>query len=214
MLATTHNTQLLTLHWKGWNSELSVSLVLVLGIAVAILLYALTLGSSRLRLLRQSDVELNIKLGGVGSVKIKPNHQVRQLAHKAWIELVTRKAGVEVDRDNDVISDVYNSWYELFKEVRLLARDIPAHKLRDPDTQRLVEVLIKTLNDGLRPHLTRWQAKYRRWYESAVASDKKSVLTPQDIQKKYHEYDDLVKDMLNVNRLLVQYAQELKKLLD
>ncbi len=162
----------------------------------------------------KSDVELEIKLGGIGKVKIKPNHEVKQIAHKAWVELKTRKAGLVIDKDNDVIGDVYKSWYLLFGEIRTLTRDIPASKLNDPDTKKLVNLLVDTLNDGLRPHLTRWRAKYERWYDKAVAKDEHDELTPQDIQSKYPEYEELVKDMMKINRQLVDYTNEIKKLID
>lgn len=215
MKIASYDFQLLTFHWSGLSSELRFSIWLILLFIVIGLICMLLVYFPKLRQIRGVDVvELKIKLGGVGTVKIKPNNQVRQIAHKAWIELVTRKAGIPVDKENDVISDVYASWYELFKEIRLLARDVPAHKLNDPDTKKLVDVLVQTLNKGLRPHLTQWQAKYKRWYNSAVDRDKKSSLTPQDIQRKYSNYDDLVDDMLKVNKLLVDYASELKKLLN
>ena len=190
-----------------------LSSALLLSVILIGVIWGLFVLIPKIRFLGQQEVELNIRLGGVGSLKIKPNNQVRQTAHKAWVELVTRKAGIPVDRDNDVIEDVYNSWYELFKEIRILAQDVPAQRLRDKDTKALVDILVKTLNKGLRPHLTQWQAKYKRWYKMAVEKDKKSALTPQDIQKNYPDYDDLVTDMLKVNVLLVEYAEELRKLL-
>ena len=33
------------------------------------------------------------------------------------------------------------------------------------DAPVLADVLVKALNDGLRPHLTQWQARFRRWWE-------------------------------------------------
>lgn len=162
----------------------------------------------------KSDVTLKLKLGSVAEVTIKPNFQVKQIAHKVWVELNTRKAGLPIDKDNDVISDIYKSWYELFGEIRTLARDIPASKLNDPNTRKLVELLITTLNEGLRPHLTRWRAKYEWWYEDAISKSKRDELTPQALQSQYPEYKDLVKDMMLINGQLVEYTKEIKKLVD
>lgn len=162
----------------------------------------------------KSDVQLEIGLGGIGKVSIKPNYEVKQIAHKAWVELKTRKAGLTIDKENDVIGDIYASWYGLFGEIRNLTRDIPAAKLKDPSTKRLVELLINTLNDGLRPHLTRWQAKYRWWYDKAIEKSKDDSLTPQDIQSQYPQYKELVEDMLEINEQLVQYTREIKRLVD
>lgn len=211
-----NDIQLIAIHWNFLQSELKISLSLLLFVALAGLIWLLIIRIPMLkRLFNNSDVvSLDIKLGKVGKISIKPNHEVRQIAHKAWVELVTRKAGVLVDKENDVVADVYASWYELFKEIRVLIREVPAQKLCNDDTKKLIDVLIRTLNEGLRPHLTQWQAKYKRWYTNAVAKDTKSALTPQDIQKKYKDYDALVTDMMKVNKQMIQYANELKKLLD
>ena len=153
-----HN--ILTISIKGHSLQLSVSYWLILIIiAVPIVWYLWRKLSGRFK----ADVELQISLGGIGSVSIKPNYEVKQIAHQAWVELKTRKAGLPIDKENDVISDIYKSWYQLFAEIRTLTRNIPASKLKDPDTKKLVELLIDTLNEGLRPHLTKWRAKYERW---------------------------------------------------
>ena len=43
---------------------------------------------------------------------LMPDDEVARIAHQAWAELVTRKAGIQVD-DDDVIVEVYDSWYRL-----------------------------------------------------------------------------------------------------
>lgn len=202
---------LLDISVNDWTLNISVNLILV------VLLFALPVAwllIKKLLKVTRPDVELEVKLGGIGSVKIKPNHEVKQIAHKAWVELKTRKAGLPIDKDNDVIADIYKSWYLLFGEIRTLARDVPASKLKDKDTSKLVDLLIESLNEGLRPHLTRWRAKYEWWYDKAVSKDEHNELTPQDIQSKYPEYQDLVDDMLKINKQLVQYTKEIKKLVD
>jgi|WetSurMetagenome_2_1015567.scaffolds.fasta_scaffold00031_35 hypothetical protein len=156
-----------------------------------------------------SIVESEISLGNIGKVKIKPSYEDIQIAHKAWVELATRKAGLPFDEEHDVIVDVYNSWYELFREMRSLTKQIPAEKIRkSKDTQELVRLLIDALNLGLRPHLTRWQAKFRRWYSHELETDKKK--TPQQIQRRYREYRALVDDLRDVNEKLVAYTMFIK----
>lgn len=203
---------ILTINVNGTTLEVFISVWAFLGIIAILALWLLFRYKILDRL--KSDVELEVKLGGIGKVKIKPNHEVKQIAHKAWVELKTRKAGLPIDKDNDVISDIYKSWYLLFSEIRTLARDVPAAKLNDPDTKKLVELLIDTLNDGLRPHLTMWRAKYEWWYDKAVSKADHDTLTPQDIQSKYPQYQELVDDMIKINKQLVQYTGEIKKLVD
>jgi len=157
------------------------------------------------------DIELNVSLGGIGVLKIKPNHELEQIAHKAWTELITRKAGLKFDLENDVINEVYNSWYVLFSEIRNLVKEIPSGQIKDADTQKLVNLLVDSLNKGLRPHLTTWQAKFRKWYDYKEKKHKDK--TPQEIQKMYPLYDKLIHDLVLINQQMVAYINELKKLI-
>lgn len=157
------------------------------------------------------DVELNVSLGGIGGVKIKPNHELEQIAHKAWTELITRKAGLQFDLEHDLIVEVYKSWYVLFGEIRNLVKEIPANQIKDENTQKLVNLLVDSLNKGLRPHLTKWQAKFRKWYDYEI--NKHEDKAPQEIQKLYPLYNDLVHDLIIINQQMVSYTNELKKLI-
>ena len=156
--------------------------------------------------------KLNIKLGNVGSVDIKPNSYDLQIAHRIWTELVTRKAAIVIDIENDVIIEIYNSWYELFKQVRHYISELPADMIKkNKSTRKIVDIAIDTLNLGLRPHLTTWQAKFRYWYDEARRNE--TNISPQELQKKFPEYTALVNDIMKVNSEMIEYANELKKLL-
>ena len=69
-----------------------------------------------------------------------------------------------------------------------------------------LDILIKTLNDGLRPHLTQWQAKFRRWYDIEIQKEENKDKTPQKIQSKYDEYESLVQDLKETNDKMVQFT--------
>jgi hypothetical protein len=158
-----------------------------------------------------SVVEADIQLGGIGKVKIRPSYEDIQVAHKAWVELVTRKAALPFDKEHDVISEVYNSWYALFQEMRNLAKTIPAERVRrSKDTQELVRLLVDALNKGLRPHLTQWQARFRHWYEDALK--KSTEKSPQEIQRDFPQYQELVDDLIKVNEQLVEYAEVIRRI--
>jgi len=159
----------------------------------------------------KNDVELNVSLGGIGELKIKPNHELEQITHKAWAELITRKAGLLFDLEHEVIIEVYNSWYVLFGEIRNLIKEIPASQIKDKNTQKLVNLLVDSLNRGLRPHLTKWQAKFRKWYNNEVELHNEK--TPQEIQKMYPLYNELIRDLVAINKQMVAYTNELKKLI-
>jgi len=156
-------------------------------------------------------VSLNVQLGNVGNVTLKPNNEDIQIAHRIWTELMTRKAAQRIDIEHDVIIEIYNSWYALFGRVRQLISDIPGHLLRkEESTQKLVLIATQTLNEGLRPHLTRWNARFRHWYDNCPPKMKEDC--PQDCQKQFPQYAELIADMMSVNEQLIQYANELEKI--
>ncbi|MBX9809472.1 hypothetical protein K2X92_03735 [Candidatus Gracilibacteria bacterium] len=160
----------------------------------------------------KSDIELNIELGGVGSVTVKKNYINSEIAHKIWTEIVTRKAGILIDKDHDILVEIYDSWYELFRITREVIANIPGKNLIDKNTDPLVSLLIKTLNSGLRPHLTKWQAKFRRWYEAQLLNNANNNKTPQEIQIEYPKFNELIDELNLVNVEMINYAKELKKL--
>ena len=191
------------------NLIIQISIWLIILVILVVSAYFLFIK----RILRYGLVKIDIKLGNVGSAEFRPNKNDLQIAHKIWTELVTRKAAIPIDKENDVIEEVYDSWYSLFKRVREFISDIPADLIRtNKSTQEIVRIATQTLNDGLRPHLTKWQARFRTW--SAAKKDKLIEMTPQEFQKEYPEYNYLIEDLLKVNEQLIQYAQELKKIID
>lgn len=149
--------------------------------------------------------EVNLGIGN-SSVKISYSKKDQEIAYKIWVELSTRKIGLRFDKENDVIKEVYDSWYTFFETARELLKDIPGNRI--PYSGDLIELTEKVLNIGLRPHLTKWQAKYRRWYEEELKRDSG---TPQDIQKKYPEYNALVEDLLETNEKMIEYKKLMKR---
>jgi len=163
------------------------------------------------RLAKQHHVvEVNINLGGIGCMKICPSWEDIQIAHQIWTELVTRKAAIPFDPENDVIVEIYDSWYALFQRTRQLIGDIPGKCIRrDKSTQQIVKIATESLNLGLRPHLTKWQAIYRNWWRNSEDALKR--VTPQEHQKTFPQYAELVAEMLVVNKQMIEYAAQLQK---
>ena len=150
--------------------------------------------------------EVNLGIGN-SSVNFSYSKKDQEIAYKIWVELSTRKIGLRFDKENDVIKEVYDSWYKFFETARELLKDIPGNRI--PYSGDLIELTEKVLNIGLRPHLTKWQAKYRRWYEEELKRDSG---TPQDIQKKYPEYDALVEDLIETNEKMIEYKKLMKRI--
>ena len=151
--------------------------------------------------------EIELGIGSNSKVKLKYDSRDRQIAYKLWVELSTRKIGLEFEKGYDVISEVYDSWYEFFKIARELLKEIPVEKIQDDKETSLVEISIQILNKCIRPHLTKWQAKYRKWYENKIKKNKDKQISPQEIQKEYEYYDEMVEDILNVNKKIKEYSK-------
>ncbi len=152
------------------------------------------------RLAYHSIVVDEVSLGiGNSNIKLKYNKKDQEIAYKLWVELNTRKIGLPYDENYDVIVEVYNSWYDFFKIARELLKDIPPNRL--PYSTKLITVTTDVLNVGLRPHLTKWQAKYRKWYNE----NRKDLRSPQEIQRAFPEYDELLSDLLITNKHMIEY---------
>lgn len=154
------------------------------------------------RLAYHSIVVDEVSLGiGNSNIKLKYNKKDQEIAYKLWVELNTRKIGLPYDENYDVIVEVYNSWYDFFKIARELLKDVPPNRL--PYSTKLITVTTDVLNEGLRPHLTKWQAKYRKWYNE----NSKDSRSPQEIQRDFPEYDELLSDLLITNKHMIEYKK-------
>lgn len=214
---TTKEIKLLTLTQDGTDTTLHVNVPLVLGFLGAVVLFVLLsrwLFSSVFKGFSVSEVTLKDPFSQ-SSVKIKADKEEKKVAHKIWTELVTRKAAIPFERDKDLIVEVYDSWYVLFGCIREQIAQIPVEKLKGrhkQDVEKLIDIATAVLNDGLRPHLTTWQAHFRKWYDAELEKAKPGV-APQQLQKKFAKYDQLVTEIEAVNGKLIGFADELKNLI-
>src|ERR1700727_2324870 len=203
---------LLRLHFEHTVLVLEVSLWVLVALAGAFGSLKYFIWNPKSPLHKYEVVRLNVLLGNGGSVELRPNNEDVQIAHRIWTELMTRKAAQPIDIEHDVIVEIYDSWYALFGRIRQLISDIPGHMLRkEKSTQDLVRIATQTLNNGLRPPLTQWQGRFRHWYANCPDAVKENC--PQDCQRQFPQYDLLIEDIKRVNGQLIQYAQELEKII-
>lgn len=148
---------------------------------------------------------------GTGKICFKPNLKDQQIAYSIWVELSTRKIGLPIDLNHDVISEVYDSWHSFFSVTRELIKDIPVNKVKNKSTEKIVSLSIDVLNEGLRPHLTKWQARFRHWYNKELEKSGGDI-DPQDIQSKYPKFSELKADLLIVNNQLIKYREKMREL--
>jgi hypothetical protein len=164
---------------------------------------------------RAKDFEIDEAEFGLGQqkIKLKPNDDDRQIAYKIWVELSTRKIGLPIDLDQDVIVEVYDSWHTFFSVTRELIKDVPVRKYQRDSTAKIIRLSIEVLNEGLRPHLTKWQARFRRWYEHAAKKEDFGNTAPQDIQQQFPAFKELTSDLKLVNERLIAYRNRMHELI-
>ena len=195
----------------GSACTLSASINLLALIALALLVTATSwIIKKCIKKVSEKNIEIDeIKLGiGNSSITVNYNQKDREIAYKLWVELNTRKIGLEFDSENDVITEVYDSWYACFHVTRELLKEIPVNRINS--SSQLIKLITDILNEGLRPHLTKWQAGFRRWY--ALEKEKHPDISPQMLQRHYLDYNKLVEDLKQTNRHMIEYKDLLWKI--
>lgn len=185
----------------GYNLLVSINLIVALIIIAAFVIFHFV----KPKHFKLTEVCIDIK---GQKFKFCMDHKIQTIAYKIWVELSTRKIGLQFDEEQDVISEVYDSWYSSFGIIRNLMEEIPVDEVKR--SGELINATQEVLNNGLRPHLTTWQAKYRKWYAEELKKDDTAGKSPQEIQKCFPEYDALVADLKKTNAEMVEYCDQLK----
>jgi len=201
---------------EGGSLTITANLWTAFAIALALVLTGFLFRWVRDLCFRQRFEIDEIEIGvGSNKVKIRPNHEDLQIAYRLWVELKTRKLGLLFEEDHDVIADVYSSWYDFFRITRELIKSVPVAKVRGAEsTQLLVGLAIDVLNKSIRPHLTKWQARYRHWLEVELRREGSHDIPPQELQKRFPEYKALVAELKRTNAQLIAYARILSEVLE
>jgi len=143
---------------------------------------------------------------GLGSVTYDISDAERVAAWQLYVQLKTRKAALPFDMNDDLVVEVLDSLYELVIITRELLLGLP---VRTSESHALSDMMLRVLNDGLRPYLTKWQADFRRWWEFEVQNPAHRDQRPQTVQKAYPHFDQLIQEMMEMNQHLDEYANDL-----
>lgn len=163
------------------------------------------------RVRRHSSKSVTVSIPfGLGSWSYDTTPAERIVAWKMHVQLVTRKAALPFDPEHDLIWDVYDSLFTLFAETRALLLDLPPREFEQ--ASGVATLILKVQNDGVRPHLTAWQADFRRWWLRTECLEGNKDRAPQEIQRDYPRYSELVADLQKTNIELRKYADELLRI--
>lgn len=160
----------------------------------------------RKRHYRATQVTIHMPFG-LGNITYEATDQDRILAWKMYVQLKTRKAALPFNDEHDLIANVCDSLHEIFPVTRdLLSEACPRGGVAQ---KSVTDFVLRVLNDGIRPHLTKWHPAFRTWWDKAVEAPDNNGKSPQEIQRQFPLYDDLVADLRRMNDELGKYAEEL-----
>lgn len=204
---------LITLELNSLNLNLNLNLFVLFLIILVIVFFTKYNGLEKILNFfnKNSEVTIDEVKLGIGSthITITPNNKDKEIAYKLWVELSTRKIGIPINEEDDVIYEIYKSWYEFFGIARKLLKEYPLTKINDESSKKIIFITEKILNKELRNHLTKWQAKFRHWYEIELKKEKNYNLSPQEIQMKYPDYNELLNNLKETNEHLINYKKVL-----
>lgn len=144
---------------------------------------------------------------GLGNVTYEARDRDRIPAWRMFVQLKTRKAALPFDEEHDTIADVFDSLHEVFPLTREFLSEVNPHQ---GDAQRsIADFVLRVLNDGIRPHLTRWHSTYGRWWEAAISATENKNRSLQEIQRAFPQYSELTTDLKKMNDELAKYAEDL-----
>lgn len=189
---------------------MEINFVLIIAIIAVLAISFVFFKRKRNTVFEMAELQFDAKIFK-GKYKIERNYENLEIAHRIYTELITRKAAIPIEPEKDVIKEVYDSWYVLFKTTREEIKSLSGKSLINDYSDDLVKMATNILNEGLRPHLTTYQAKFRKWDAEESNNNANKGKSPQEIQQSYPEFEELIKSMIQVNELLIQYANELKK---
>jgi len=148
-------------------------------------------------LLFEADYELDVDKNDI------------KVAWNIYCELQTRVGIVSFKEEEDIISICFESWYDLFKVVRNNLKDlnVPLKKAKvEETTKNLDEILFSLLNNHIRPFLRKWHYKFDSYWNENFAKDK----NPIEVQKRYPNYKELIKDIELLEKKLKEILDALE----
>lgn len=161
-----------------------VIFLFILGSILSVVIY-LMYSKKMLTRFKLTSGKINIPWG-IGEFNFEVSEQERIIAWKLYVQLKSRKAALPFDEKYDLIEEIYNSLYELFRVNRELLMELPLEDISRSNS--LAELQMRVLNEGLRPHLTKWQACFRSWWKKEISKSENTNLSLQEIQRKFPYY--------------------------
>lgn len=131
----------------------------------------------------------------------------RLTAWKIFSQLKTRVAAVDFNENYDSALLVHQSLYKLFDLVRDEVSNIPVERVQRDKSDQTVQFYLSILNDGLRPHLSKWHVPLAKFVENEQKTHpSQSIL---EIEKRFPERAELISSLKDMNTRMQGYSNQL-----
>jgi hypothetical protein len=150
--------------------------------------------------------EIAVDLPGVSfSLNVAKND--RMAAWRIYSQINTRVAAVDFNEDYDSALYVHQSLYKVFDFIRDEIGNIPVEKIQRDKTDDTVKFYMSILNDGLRPHLSKWHIPLQKWVDNE--QKKHPDLSVIEIEKTFPQRKELLESLRSMNARMKAYADKL-----
>ncbi|MEM1255888.1 MAG: hypothetical protein AAGI69_25900 [Cyanobacteria bacterium P01_H01_bin.21] len=147
--------------------------------------------------------KVSVKLPfGIGGAEWEADTTERKAAWAIYVELVTRIAVQDLDKDQGLLRELLNSLHSLFGITRQILRE--AGPEVGASYESVGGMAITVLNRGLRPFLSKWHPALQAW-EAQRPVD----ISPKDHEKSWIDEPKLRSELQSLNEDLEQYANAL-----
>ncbi len=144
--------------------------------------------------------KVSVKLPfGIGGAEWEADATERKAAWSIYVELITRIAIQDLEKEQGLLRESLNSLHSLFSITRQILKEA------GPDVGASHEsvggIAIAVLNKGLRPFLSKWHPALQVWEAQRPAN-----VSPKDHEKNWVEVPQLRSELQSLNADLEQYA--------
>lgn len=148
-------------------------------------------------------------------IEINTSKNTKKIAWELYCELSTRVGVVEFKEDEDLIIYCLDSWHNFFQFARQKIKqlDVPKKSKIEKREKKgkivkeyyLSEVILKLLNEQLRPFLRKWHGDFRHYWDY----ESKKEEYPIRRQKMFSNYISIIKDLSEMQNKLKETSEGL-----
>jgi len=139
--------------------------------------------------------EMTINFPQLGEMKFALNSEYRRVAWKLFVESLTRVSTQPLGSEDGSLREALTSLYSLFSATRELLKNMPPSRAT---SQTTVEMLaIKMLNKEIRPFLSKWHVRLRK-FETAH---------PESHESEWPQNSDCRKELETARKQVITYTK-------